>query len=125
MRQVQAIYNGSARVPLPEVERNEAASVPNLLAQGIDQMAGRIASVTPSVAFTPKNNSNRRDARRAITAGRVMYGYWQADRFEHEDEESCSPHDCLWDESGGDPVGFGEEHSDVAGSSPAGDVPER
>lgn len=81
MRQVQAIYNGSARVPLPEVERNEAASVPNLLAQGIDQMAGRIASVTPSVTFTPKSNSNRRDHRRAITAGRVMYGYWQSDRL--------------------------------------------
>ena len=63
------------------MERNEAASVPNLLAQGIDQMAGRIASVTPSVTFTPKSNSNRRDARRAITAGRVMYGYWQADRL--------------------------------------------
>ena len=52
MRQVQSIYNGTARVPLPGVERNEAASVPNLLAQGIDQMAGRIASVTPNVTFS-------------------------------------------------------------------------
>jgi len=81
MRQVQSIYNGTARVPLPEVERNEAASVPNLLAQGIDQMAGRIASVTPNVTFSPKSNSNRREQRRAMTAGRVLYGYWQTDRL--------------------------------------------
>ena len=81
MRAVQEIYQGTARIPLPEVERNEMASVPNLMAQGIDQMAGRIASVVPNVTFTPKNNSNRRETRRALTAQRVLQGYWQSDRL--------------------------------------------
>jgi hypothetical protein len=81
MREVQAIYSGAARVPLPEVERNEIASVPNLMAQGIDQMSGRIASVVPNIQFTPKKNNVRKEQRRASTAGRIIQGYWQSDRI--------------------------------------------
>jgi len=80
IRTVQAIYNGSADIPLPEMERNESPSIPNLLAQGVDQMAGRIASVTPTVTFANKND-NREERRRAMMAGRVVGGWWQEDRL--------------------------------------------
>ena len=42
MRTIQSIYNGTMTIPLPEVERNEMPSVPNLLAQGVDQIARRV-----------------------------------------------------------------------------------
>ena len=81
MRTVQDIYNGTAQIPLPEVERNTPASIPNLLAQGVDQMAGRISSVTPQVVFSAKDPHKRSEHRRSVTASRVVGGYWQSDRL--------------------------------------------
>lgn len=80
MRLIQSIYNGTAEIPLPDMERSELPSVPNLLASGVDQMAGRIASVTPSVIFAERN-SNRSEKRRVSTATRVVTGWWQEDRL--------------------------------------------
>ena len=81
MRVIQDIYNGQAKIPLPEVERNAPASIPNLLAQGVDQMAGRISSVTPQVVFAAKDPNKRSEHRRSVTASRVIGGYWQSDRL--------------------------------------------
>jgi hypothetical protein len=82
MRQIQSIYNGTAEVPLPDIEQSDLPSVPNLLAQGVDQMAGRISSVVPTVNFTAKSTANRGEVRRATTAGRVVTGWWQQDRLQ-------------------------------------------
>ena len=41
MRMIQSIYNGSMQVPLPDMEQNAMPAAPNLLAAGVDQMAGR------------------------------------------------------------------------------------
>lgn len=80
MRLIQSIYNGTAEIPLPDMERSEMPSVPNLLASGVDQMAGRISSVVPSVTFAEKN-TNRTEKRRVGTAQRVVTGWWQQDRL--------------------------------------------
>ena len=80
MRTIQSIYNGTAQVPLPDMEQADQPSVPNLLAQGVDQMSGRISSVVPTVTFTPKSAASRQDVRRAKTAERVVSGWWQEDR---------------------------------------------
>ena len=80
MRLIQSIYNGTAEIPLPDMERSELPSVPNLLASGVDQMAGRISSVTPNIIFAEKN-SNRAEKRRVSTASRVVTGWWQEDRL--------------------------------------------
>ena len=80
MRLIQSIYNGTAEIPLPDMERTDVPSVPNLLATGVDQMAGRIASVVPSVIFAEKN-TNRAEKRRVNTASRVVTGWWQQDRL--------------------------------------------
>ena len=80
MRTVQAIYNGTMEVPLPDMERSDMPSTPNLLAQGVDQMAGRISSVIPQITFAEKDVT-RAERRRVTTAARVVNGWWQEDRL--------------------------------------------
>jgi hypothetical protein len=104
MRLIQSIYNGTAEIPLPDMERSEVPSVPNLLATGVDQMAGRIASVVPNVIFAEKN-PNRTEKRRVNTASRVVTGWWQQDRLmmkmkqraRHLIAYGMSPTVLLWD----------------------------
>jgi hypothetical protein len=80
-REVQAVYDGEAKVDLPDMDRNAHMSVPNLLAQGVDQMAARIASVVPMVAFASETPGQRLSDRRARQSGRIVTGWWQADKF--------------------------------------------
>ena len=81
MAMIRQIYNGESVVELPDINGIKAPPVPNLVAQGIDQIAGRIASVTPSISFVPKKRTMRREVRRAQTASKVVQAWWQADRF--------------------------------------------
>jgi hypothetical protein len=79
--EIAAVYNGKITVPLLDMEREEAPSVPNLLAQGIDQMAARISSTTPAVSFSSQEPGKRKYDRRAQDASRTIAGWWQADRL--------------------------------------------
>jgi len=81
MKIIQSIYNGTMEIPLPDMEESTMPSVPNLLAQGVDQMAGRITSVTPSVTFSSMKPGVRSSDRRASTASRTVTGWWQSDRL--------------------------------------------
>jgi hypothetical protein len=81
MKLIQSIYNGTMEVPLPDMEDSTMPSVPNLLAAGVDQMAGRITSVVPSVNFASMKPGQRDSDRRAITASRTVTGWWQEDRL--------------------------------------------
>lgn len=81
MKMIQQIYNGSFEVPLPDMEQNSIPSTPNLLAAGVDQMAGRITSVIPSVNFASVKPGQRESDRRAQTAARAITGWWQEDRL--------------------------------------------
>lgn len=81
MMMIADIYNGRAKVPLPDMDRDELPSVPNLLAQGVDQMAGRITSVMPVPAFSSQRPGVRKYDRIASDASRTVSGWWQADRF--------------------------------------------
>jgi hypothetical protein len=80
MKMIQSIYNGTMEVPLPDMEQNSMPSTPNLLAAGVDQMAGRITSVIPSVNFSSLKPGIRKFDRQALTASRVITGWWQEDR---------------------------------------------
>lgn len=51
MEQVSQVYNNRARVALPDAADDANPTVPNLLAQGIEQLGGRISSVLPQPAF--------------------------------------------------------------------------
>jgi len=81
MMMIADIYNGRAKVPLPDMDRDELPSVPNLLAQGVDQMAGRITSVMPVPAFSSEKPGTRKYDRIASDASRTVAGWWQSDRF--------------------------------------------
>lgn len=80
MLQIDSIYDGTATIPLPDAGKDVQPAVPNLLAQGVDQMASRIASVIPVVSFTPDRDS-RAAERRSKTASRAVTAWWQADRM--------------------------------------------
>jgi hypothetical protein len=75
MERVRQVYDRENLIDLPEVEGLTSPAVPNLLAQGVDQMAGRIASTLPQINVRPRTDS-RRETRRAATAARVLGGWW-------------------------------------------------
>lgn len=77
MQSVSAVYNNRARVALPEAADDANPTVPNLLAQGVDQLAARIASVTPQVIFASRRPGIRTADRRAAQGSRVIGGWWQ------------------------------------------------
>lgn len=81
MRTIQAIYNGTMEVPLPDMEQASMPSVANLLSQGVDQMAGRITSVVPSVNFASMKPGVRAYDRMAQTATKTVEGWWQMERL--------------------------------------------
>lgn len=51
MEAIRRLYNGDTEVNLPELQEGEQAVAANLAQLGIDQMAMRVASVTPAVNF--------------------------------------------------------------------------
>jgi hypothetical protein len=81
MREIADVYNGRAEVPLPDMERDESPAIPNLLQQGVDQMAGRVSSVIPQVTFASLKPGVRRHDRNAHTASNTITGWWQMDRL--------------------------------------------
>ena len=105
MRMIQSIYNGTMEVPLPDMENNTLPSTPNLLAAGVDQMAGRITSVIPSVTFSSEKPGVRKFDRRAQNASRTITGWWQQDRVplkmkqrgRHQIAYGMSPVTLRWD----------------------------
>jgi hypothetical protein len=80
MREISDIYNGRATVDLPDMERDSDVPIPNLLQQGVDQMAGRISSVIPQATFSSAKPGTRKYDRLAQNAGQVVTGWWQADK---------------------------------------------
>jgi hypothetical protein len=77
--EIRDIYDGRTQITLPDLPDDQASSVPNLLGQGIDQMAARVASVIPQVTFSPDTPGVRAAERRADTARRVIQGWWEND----------------------------------------------
>lgn len=81
MEEVKAAYEGKLDIPLPELDRNERPMVANLISQGIDQNAMRIASTMPNVTCPPMragfdvHEDNADDRRRAIL------GWWTMNKL--------------------------------------------
>src|SRR5579872_1861847 len=81
MHELQRAYNGDIVVPLPELDDAEKPAVANLVAQGIDQLAARISSRLPDVAFVPISRQDR-EVKRAADARKVILGWWDMNRLE-------------------------------------------
>ena len=82
MRRVRAAYDGDIVVPLPELDDHEQVAVANLLAQGLDQTAMRIASVMPDVVMPPTKDDQKQAEKRASTRRRAVLGWWQHNRMD-------------------------------------------
>ena len=77
MRHIRDHYNGDVVVPLPEVDTTESAAVANLLAQGLDQTAMRVASVLPDIVCPPADDTSKQARKHAQIRRKAMFGWWQ------------------------------------------------
>ena len=82
MRHIRDHYNGDVIVPLPEIDSTEASAVANLLAQGLDQTAMRIASVTPDIVCPPEDASSKQAQKFAAIRRKALFGWWQNSRID-------------------------------------------
>ena len=82
MRNVRDYYNGDVVVPLPELDTDEQSAVANLLAQGLDQTAMRIASTSPDIFCPPTDSSTKRARDNATKRRKAIFGWWENSRMD-------------------------------------------
>jgi hypothetical protein len=128
MASIREVYEGKVKIDLPDTEEfDRTASIPNLLAQGLDQLAGRIASITPAVAFASEKPGQRQSDRTASAAAQTIQGWWQQDRLpikmrqraRHLIGYSETPVSVRWDTGNNRPTW---QVRDPMGAFPSGDV---
>lgn len=74
MRKIRDVYNGD--LVLPFAQETEPA-VANMVLMGIDQKAGRIASVVPQIWFPPRRRGFANSEEEAQMRTDAMYGWWE------------------------------------------------
>lgn len=77
---ITQIYDGQIALALPELDKNEAPAVANLIQTGIDQHAMRIASVLPVPCFVPNRVGNA-EKQRTRDRHDTIYGWWAKNRM--------------------------------------------
>ena len=82
MRDLRDYYNGDVIVPLPEINSDEQSAVANLLAQGLDQTAMRIASTRPDIYCPPTDNKRKRSRENAEILRKALFGWWENSRMD-------------------------------------------
>jgi hypothetical protein len=82
MRNIRDHYNGDVIIPLPEIDTTESSAVANLLAQGLDQTAMRIAEVTPDIVCPPEDESSKQAQKFAAIRRKALFGWWQNSRID-------------------------------------------
>jgi hypothetical protein len=82
MRDLRDYYNGDVIVPLPELNSDEQSAVANLLAQGLDQTAMRIASTRPDIYCPPTDPSRKRSRDNANVRRKAIFGWWENSRMD-------------------------------------------
>lgn len=80
MRKIAEAYDNELVLPLPEVDKAERPAVANLLNQGVDAMAQRVASTSPMVVF-PVLGDGKAARKMARTRRDRVYSWWNADRM--------------------------------------------
>lgn len=75
-REVRDTYNTDLAVPLPELSAKEKPAVPNLLAQGVDHMAERIASTLPDINYPPVRPNIQSSINRASDRRKANLAWW-------------------------------------------------
>lgn len=84
MKEARDHFNGDIVIPLPEMTRDEKPAVANLMAQGLDQTAMRIASVLPNVhypALIPGKDKGTGSEEWANKRKMANLGWWQESKL--------------------------------------------
>lgn len=76
MEQVRRTYNGDLVIPLPEIDEAEKSGVVNLVMQGVDQLAMRVASVSPDIVYPPLRPGIQRSEDAARDRRLANLGWW-------------------------------------------------
>ena len=80
MFEIRDIVNGDVIVPLPEMDDAEKPMTANLIAEGIDQTAMRVASTMPNAIFPaldPRIEKGRRSIDWADKRRKAVAGWWK------------------------------------------------
>ena len=99
MREIAELANGEVRVVLPEVDKNERATVVNLFPGGLDALATRAASIPPDQSWPPlrdgiQASEDKAWARRQAGLGWSDMNEWglmDRLRFRHYFGWGCTP----------------------------------
>ena len=81
MQEVRDHYNGDVIVPLPELDEAEKPAIPNLIAQGIDQFAMRVASVLPDIQYPALRNGIQVSENKANDRRLANIGWWNMNKM--------------------------------------------
>jgi len=81
MNAVRTIYHNEVNLPLPELDKLEKPAIPNLVAQGIDQTAMRIASVLPDLTYPSERPGFLWADNKAADSRQANLGWWRANKF--------------------------------------------
>lgn len=76
MRDIKNANNGNLVVPLPELDKQEAPAIANLINIGIDETGMRIASTTPNLEFPPLRAGITASQDKADARMRASLGWW-------------------------------------------------
>lgn len=78
---ITRVYNGTEALPLPELDANEASSVANIIAIGLDQSAMRVASVMPDVRWAVPDLTNDKSRKRSELQREATLSWWRATKL--------------------------------------------
>lgn len=81
MEELRQAYSGDLDIPLPELDRTEKPMVANLIAQGLDGAAMRVASTMPNVRCPPTKPGFSNSEKAAELRRNIILGYWEANRL--------------------------------------------
>jgi|GEM_PF-1388563 len=81
MDEVRRHYNGSVVVPLPELDELEKPAVANLVAQGIDQFAMRVASILPDISYPALRPGIQASETKARERRLANLGWWDMNKM--------------------------------------------
>jgi len=82
MNEIRAVYHNTVNLPLPELDKLERPEIPNLVAQGIDQTAMRIASVLPDIQYPSMRPGFQWADNKAHDARLANLGWWKMNRYD-------------------------------------------
>lgn len=81
MGELEDVVYGRVALPRNELDPDDAAAVPNLIARGLNQLAQRVASTTPMPVYSPVEPGKPRSEQRARDRRDVTLGWWHVDEL--------------------------------------------